>query len=97
MVDPIEIDLHHLVELSDRLFQKRLFPAQDTGTTDQNVQPAKVGNRLLDHRLDGVFIRHIGADVECFLPKLLDLFHYRLTLLIQHIGDHNIAAFFGNA
>ena len=52
MINPVYIDLHDPGKLLGRLLQKRLFPSQDTRTTDQDIQPSILLHRLGHRRID---------------------------------------------
>ncbi len=91
MEDTVNVDAHHLIKLSRRLFEKGRFDAQDAGATDQDIDAPKDVGALVCQRLDGDFVSHIGAHVACLLAQRFDLGDHSLALFIQQIGDHDIA------
>lgn len=96
MVNPKDIDAHHLFKLRCALLQKGLLPAQNPCTTDKNIETAKAVDRLLDSGLNGRFLCHIGVDIERRLPEGLNLCNDRGGLGIQHIEDGDSSSFLCN-
>ena len=97
VINTIEVDAHHLVELSRSLFQKVGFQTQDSGATDEDIQPAKPLDRLCNGSPDGRLVGDVGRHGDGSSAQRLDGLYHIYTFFFQQIGDDNVATLFGQA
>jgi hypothetical protein len=66
-----------------------------TGVVEQHVEPAEVGQRLVDERLALLGLRHIGRYRNRPAPQRLDLAHRGLERLDTAAREHNVGTLLG--
>lgn len=97
VVDAVDVDLHDLGELLGGLLEKGLFPPEDAGAADEDVEPAEALDGGIDRGTDSGFVGHVGFEVDGVLSKGLDIGSGFRSFLGKDVGDCDVASLFGDA